>query len=314
MKNTFNTAVVNTLWQIVASKRLESDDPRTEKIIEMVNSQVEGVSLWNFFPNIRKQFPPNFLKQDRDALQIKSMMKELIAEHLQDIDYENPRDFIDIYLSEMKMGNNKYFNENQLVVTCIDFFIAGGETTSTTLLWAVMYMALYPKIQQNCQSEILEQVGSRSPSINDIPNLPYVMATLMEIQRISIVAPGSLPHILTKDLTFENYHFKKGTVFISNITKFLMNPEIFHNAKSFNPNRFLDKSGKLVKFDQFVPFGLGKRVCMGESLAKNELFLFFVRMLQKVSFEQTVNKPDVNNKTYGITTLPKPFEVKVVAK
>ena len=53
---------------------------------------------------------------------------------------------------------------------------------------------------------------------------------------------------------------------------------------------------------------------MGESLAKNELFLFFVRMLQKVSFEQTVNKPDVNNKTYGITTLPKPFEVKVVAK
>ena len=77
---------------------------------------------------------------------------------------------------------------------------------------------------------------------------------------------------------------------------------------------FLDKSGKLLKFDQFVPFGLGKRVCMGESLAKNELFLFFVRMLQKVSFEQTVNKPDVNNKIYGITTLPKPFEVKVVAK
>ena len=111
MRNTFNTAVVNTLWQIVASKRLESDDPRTEKIIEMVNSQVEGVSLWNFFPNIRQQFPPNFLKQDRDALQIKSMMKELIAEHLQDIDYENPRDFMDVYLTQMNNEESSRFHK-----------------------------------------------------------------------------------------------------------------------------------------------------------------------------------------------------------
>ena len=62
-------------------------------------------------------------------------------------------------------------------------------------------MALHPGSQQKCQAEIDEKIGSRSPTIEDVPNLPYVMASLMETQRLSIMAPASLPHYLTKVCT-----------------------------------------------------------------------------------------------------------------
>ena len=64
------------------------------------------------------------------------MIKTLITEHLQDIDYDNPRDFMDMYLSEMKNDSN--FDEEHLIVMCLDFFQAGAETTSTTLLWVII--------------------------------------------------------------------------------------------------------------------------------------------------------------------------------
>ena len=96
---------------------------------------------------------------------------------------------------------NSSFNDEQCVLVCLDLFEAGSETTSTTLSWSVLYMALHPDSQQKCQAEIDEKIGSRSPTIEDVPNLPYVMASLMETQRLSIMAPASLPHYLTKVCT-----------------------------------------------------------------------------------------------------------------
>ena len=93
-----------------------------------------------------------------------------------------------------------------------------------------------------------------------------------------------------------------------------MDSEVFPSPKEFNPDRFLDDKGKLKRYEQFAPFGVGKRICMGESLAKNEIFLFFVRMLQRVTFETAGCKPDPENVIMGVTRSPKPFEVKVVLK
>ena len=172
-------------------------------------------------------------------------------------------------------------------------------------------MTLNPEVQKKVQAEIHTNIGTRSPTMDDIHILPYVMATLMEIQRLGLIAPGSLLHTLLENTTYKDYVFEKGTVFVANLTKFLLDPLVFESPHNFNPDRFLDDNMKIRKYEQFVPFGIGKRICMGESLAKNEMFLFFVRMMQRVSFEPTDNKPSIHNVTTGITRIPHPFEVKV---
>ena len=92
--------------------------------------------------------------------------------------------------------------------------------------------------------------------------------------------------------------------------------EVFPNPEKFDPEHFLakdtDGSLKVQKHEQFAPFGIGKRICMGESLARSELFIFLVMMLQQVTFspptKTTLNAKDF---TSGITLIPKPYFVTV---
>ena len=140
MKHTFNTAVVNVLWQIVTSKRFDPDHPETKQMIEMLEAQLKSMTHRKMLGNLLQYLP--LKKSDKSVIEHKSMMKKFISEHLEDIDYDHPRDFIDVYLTEMR--NNSNFDEDHLIVMCLDFFQAGAETTSTSLLW-VNKMKKLPK-------------------------------------------------------------------------------------------------------------------------------------------------------------------------
>lgn len=222
MKDNFNTAVVNTLWQIVSSKKFDPAEPETRQIMTLLKSQSQGrYSKSMFFPALFKLLPMRDV--DRKLQQLKAKMLDVIEDHKRDIDCQNPRDFIDVYLAQMRGGaGSSSFNDEQLVVVCLDLIEAGTETTSTTLLWSVLYMALHPRVQEKCQAEIEEKIGARPPTIDDVPHLPYVMAALMETQRVSIMAPASLPHYLAKDSVARGYNFPKGTLFIANLSREVM--------------------------------------------------------------------------------------------
>ena len=218
MKDNFNAAVVNTLWQIISSKQFDPDDPETKHIMMLLKSQSQGrYSKSTFFPTIFKLLPMREVDQKLQLL--KSKMIHVINDHKLDIDYQNPRDFIDVYLAHMRENADSSFNDEQLVVVCLDLIEAGTDTTSTTLLWSVLYMALYPKIQKMCQEDIEDKIGSRPPTMDDLSHLPFVMATMMETQRVSMMAPASIPHYLTKDSVVGNYNFPRGTLFAANLSR-----------------------------------------------------------------------------------------------
>ena len=103
-----------------------------------------------------------------------SLMKEILKQHKETFDEDNLRDFVDVYLKEMKTNPDVTFTEEELLVNAFDLFGAGSETTSTTLTWAALYMVRYPHIQKKVQEELDQVVGqNRPPSIKDKPNLPY---------------------------------------------------------------------------------------------------------------------------------------------
>lgn len=205
-------------------------------------------------------------------------------------------------------GNpNTYFHENNLLFTALDLFVAGMETTSTTLRWAMLLMMKYPYIQEKVHEEIISIIGSeRSPRAEDRTNLPYTNAVIHEVQRFGNIVPMNLLHSTTADVNFKGYFIPKDTAVIPLLTSVLFDKTQWENPRAFNPSNFLDADGKFVKRDAFAPFSMGRRACAGEALARVELFLFFTILIQKFRFQVP---PNVNNlelvSGVGLTSSPK---------
>ncbi|KAL2089547.1 hypothetical protein ACEWY4_014235 [Coilia grayii] len=154
------------------------------------------------------------------------------------------------------------------------------------------------------QAEIDRVIGqSRQPSMADRD------AVIHEIQRIVNIVPLGLPRFSTKDIQLGGYHIPKGMQVIVNLTSVLFDKNEWETPHTFNPGHFLDKEGKFVKNPAFIPFSAGKRVCLGESLAKMELFLFFTSFLQRFSFSVPPGVKPMMDFRFGITLAPLPHEI-----
>ncbi|KAH0618563.1 hypothetical protein JD844_017896, partial [Phrynosoma platyrhinos] len=105
------------------------------------------------------------------------------------------------------------FHKENLLQSTLDLFFAGTETTSTTLRWALLYMAIYPEIQgkfRRVQTEIDSVIGqSRQPEITDRDSMPYTNAVIHEVQRISNIFPLNVPRLTTVDTRLAGFHVPK---------------------------------------------------------------------------------------------------------
>ena len=114
------------------------------------------------------------------------------------------------------------------------------------------------------------------------------------------------------------YKFKKGTTFIGNFMSTHMDEEYWDQPEKFMPERFLNAAdGKILPdSSDFMPFSLGKRVCLGESLAKVELFLFFTALFKNFRFTLPKHNtvPSANNYSILITKVPDAFHCSVMAR
>jgi len=145
----FNIAVLNVIWCIFVDKRFDYDDA---EIIRFSRGLTEGfrsgVGLsMDFFPLAARMFPRLFdlhQKAERYVKEKQESWRKIVAEHKATRTNSEDRDFIDVYLREME--NDEELTENDLIQIIEDFFVAGSETTSTTLMWFVMYLALNPTV------------------------------------------------------------------------------------------------------------------------------------------------------------------------
>ena len=171
-------------------------------------------------------------------------------------------------------------------------------------------MVKYPDIQSKVQQEIRENVGfSRPVTMEDKINLPLTEAVIHEILRITCIAPLGLPHSTATDVKVGEFLIPKDTMIFPNLHRVTRNPDTFPDPDQFKPERFLD-DGKFVKNEQNIVFSIGKRDCLGKSLALIEFFLFFANLMQNYKFESVVRIEDLDLEPHVMfTQSPKPFEV-----
>ncbi|ROK28241.1 Cytochrome P450 2K1 [Anabarilius grahami] len=321
-----NYAASSVISAIVYGCRFEYTDLHLQNMVDRANESVRlsgtaSVQLYNMFP-----FLGPWLKNWRQLmknleLDIKDI-SELVSSLRQTLNPQDLRGLVDSFLirkqtAEESGENNSLFHEKNLIFTVGNLFIAGTDTTSTTLRWGLLLMAKYPHIQDRVQEEIDQVIGGRQPITDDRKNLPYTDAVVHETQRLANIVPMSIPHMTSCDVHFNGYFIKKGTCIFPLLMSVLLDEDEWETPHTFNPEHFLDKHGRFVKRDAFLPFSAGRRACLGESLARMELFLFFTSFLQHFRFTPPpgVSEDDLDlTPAVGFTLNPTPHKLCAVKR
>ncbi|XP_060101318.1 cytochrome P450 2D14-like [Heteronotia binoei] len=245
---------------------------------------------------------------------VNEIISEIVKEHKETRDPAFARDLIDAFLEEMEKAKGdpkSSFNENNLVKIILEIFAAGTETTSSTILWGLLKMVLHPEVQKQVHEEIEEVLGrDKPPMMEDQPNLPYTNAVIHEIQRCGDIVPLAFPYKAQQDVQIDKFVIPKETTVFSHLSSVLKDEAMWEKPYQFYPEHFLDANGRFVKREAFLPFSAGRHACLGESLAKKEIFIFFTSLLQHFTFCIPENHPrPKEDKLFALTVTPAPFQI-----
>ncbi|XP_078620699.1 cytochrome P450 2U1-like [Branchiostoma floridae x Branchiostoma japonicum] len=311
------TTVANVICSMTFGNRFDYGDEKFRELSEAVVVTLFSITsgqLISIFPFLR--FFPYVNKPCYDAIKyngkILKFIREEISRHRRDLDRENPRDFLDFGLIEVDR-NDKVDNltEDNVVHFAQELIFGGIDTSANTLRWGLLYMILYPDVQEKVQLELDAVIGGTLPTLSHRSQLPYTEATVMEVQRLRAVIPLGIPHATTQQVQVAGFDIPAGTQVLMNLHSLHLDPVYWPDPDRFDPGRFLDAKGRVIsKLDSFMPFSGGRRVCPGEQLGKMELFLLFSSLLQNFTFKLPEGAPPLSTEgILAITLTPHAFEL-----
>lgn len=226
---------------------------------------------------------------------------------------EEPKDFCEYFFIEqrkLEAETNSTFTDTQLLMNVKDMLFGGTITTTSTIRWCLYDVIKHPDYQATIQREIDENIGTDEEISykRHKGQLPLTMSFIYESMRFHTTVPLAVPHSSPYDVTLDGYVIPKGTPVFSNV--YACHNDVGHwgDPHQFRPSRHLDESGAFkTPTEYFLPFGLGSRRCLGESLAISEIFHFFVSIVR--NFKLTSSLPPLDDATFGLLHIPPPFQM-----
>ncbi|XP_072043720.1 cytochrome P450 2J6-like [Amphiura filiformis] len=317
-----NNAVSNVICSVILGRRFEYDDPKYQNLLHLQHARLSSPLLlmaFIYMPFLAKvPFVPKIAL--KCMVDLRQTWERIVEEHRTDFDPCDLRDFIDVYIQETESVEEHEAQTNldifELYAIIDDLFLAGTDTTGTTLNWTIFYMLLYPDIQERVQEEIDNVVGrNRLPILSDKTHLPYTEAVILEIQRHASVVHITLPRYIQKDVSFRGHILPEGCMILINLFSVTRDASICKDPEVFQPERFLDKQGKVDNFKGQIAFGVGKRACLGEQLARMELFIVFTHLMHRYTFRKPTPDTTMNAKPRaGGVLAPEPYQVLAIPR
>ncbi|KAL6425593.1 hypothetical protein ACFW04_009618 [Cataglyphis niger] len=300
-------------YEITDIRKLTIDNNNTGQIYKLKDSknnlnksklEVDIIGApFSHFPLLRFIAPElsgykSFLQTHEEVW---AFLKEELHNHKNTFVSNAPRDLIDVYLTVLNSKDcSDTFSESQLLAICVDLFVAGSETTSKALGFGFLYLILFPQVQRKAHEEIDKVLGrDRFPTLADRPRM-FMGRTL------------NVPHRALKDTSIVGHKIPKDTMLIVNFNSMLMD-ESWSDPENFRPERFLDSSGNVVTPENYFPFSIGRHRCMGEILARSNIFIITATLLQAFSFSVIPGEPRPSTQDFvdGVTSTPKPYRALV---
>uniref|UniRef100_A0A2K5RW15 Cytochrome P450 n=1 Tax=Cebus imitator TaxID=2715852 RepID=A0A2K5RW15_CEBIM len=292
-------AASNVIASLTCGHRFEYDDPRFLRLLDLAQEGLKEGS--GFLPQVLNAIPVLLRipwlagKVLRSQKAFLAHLDELLNEHRMTWDpAQPPRDMTDAFLAEMeKVGAAARVGSRGGGLR-----VPGGMRSG--------------RVQQ----EIDDVIGqARRPEMGDQVRMPYTTAVIHEVQRFGDIIPMNMPHMTSRDIEVQGFLIPKGTAIFASLSSVLKDEAIWEKPFRFHPEHFLDAQGRFVKPEAFLPFSAGRRACLGEPLARMELFLFFTHLLQHFSFSVPTGQPRPSSSPAGgFLVYPSPYQLCAVPR
>ncbi|XP_059075547.1 geraniol 8-hydroxylase [Cryptomeria japonica] len=296
---------------IFGKKLFETGSAQAAEFKSMVRQALQLAGLPNlsdFFPFLGR-FDLQGLNSKANSLaqRFDNMFDRIIEERLAQradipLNSHSMKDFLDVML-DLREDGTQLTLEN-IKALLMDVFIAGIDTTSATIEWTMTELLRKPALMKKSQEELDDVVGvKRRMEEADIANLPYLRAVVKEVFRLHPLAPLI---IRRADMSCEisGFFIPENTHVLVNAWAIGRDPSVWKDPLNFNPDRFLESNIDYKGQDfELLPFGAGRRICLGLPLAHRLIHLVVGSLLQAFTWSIPMgNEAGIDmSETFGIT-------------
>lgn len=201
----------------------------------------------------------------------------------------------DAYQEKRRLGRPQDLTLDDIKGATGAVFIAGGNSTWSTVLSCMLFLTKYPSAQREIQREIDAHVGAdRLPDFDDWPRLAYLERFVQEVLRVLPLNPLVIPHRSLEDDVYRGMFIPKGTIVFANTTAMSRDPAVYAAPDAFDPDRY--ERGEPFPSGNF---GFGRRKCPGNHLALASVYIFISTLLAVYDIDKVVG-PD------GVVLEPEP--------
>jgi cytochrome P450 len=190
------------------------------------------------------------------------------------------------------------------------FMLAGHETTANALSWMWYLLALNPEARERMLAEVDSVLGDRRPSFEDVARLPWTAACVQEAMRVYSPA-WVVPRLCVEDDVIGGHRIKRGSTVLIPINSIHHDERFWPDPEAFDPTRFLPENAKRYHRSAYLPFGGGRRVCIGKTFAMIEATLVTALMSRRFVYDLKPGHPVVPEAT--LTLRPR-YGLKMVAR
>jgi cytochrome P450 len=213
---------------------------------------------------------------------------------------EEGLDLMDLLLRASQDNEDGKFSIEDLYGECFTFVVAGNETTAISLTFLFNLLGNNLEEQSKLREHIRKAIGDKSPTINDLNNIPYLEMAIKESMRLFPVAYINRREA-QEDMKFGEYVNPKGTSLIYSAQHAHSDERFWQEPQKFNPERFSREEEEKRPLHSFVPFGGGLRICVGKTFAMSEMKFTTALLLREFEFD---------SRKHGITDTVQEFVMK----
>ncbi|XP_021290830.1 geraniol 8-hydroxylase-like [Herrania umbratica] len=289
----FNTSI-NLLSNTVFSKDLVDPNSKDAQAFKQTVCSImeEGgkTNLADYFPVLRKIDPQGVRRRMSIHLtKLLNLVDKMFDERLHSRKEHGSIAYDDVLdtLLDIIEDNLVELNKTHLTHLLGVFFVAGTDTTSVSLEWAMAELLQNPKVLQKAQVELKKTIGKGNQvEESDIARLPYLQAIIKETFRMHPPLPLLLPRRAGPDAEIHGFRIPEGSQVLVNAWAIGRDPDIWENPECFRPERFLgleiDVKGRNF---ELIPFGAGRRICPGLPLAMRMLHLMLGSLINNFDWK-----------------------------